>query len=551
MRQRPLSLPLVVLLSAAALGPLLAGCGGSSEEEGGGDPPPGDDTPPFTTATPGGGLFNALQSVTLESDEVATIYYSLDGSDPSPTSVTTLSGASPIFGIPATHPLTLKFYGVDEEGNTEAIQTEVYDFDLDPPVVLLSGTPQTTLGWLESSTVTFVSNEAGSWSAELGGTGQPGTGTVFATGTVQKDVLANLELEGWRLDLGEMVRMDLYVFDAALGWGRLTLDFQSVPSTSFPLPGLSGELAITPDGRFLYVLRPVEGEVWKYDVAPPTPTHAELARVAVGTNPSSLAITPDSGYVYVTCGGKIVEIKIDPADATLDLPLPNATTPSGIEITPDGHFAYFVCDDGYLRWMNVDSTSPQFHQVVAIANEHEPSRTEGQLAIAPAGDLAVVHWTGAANYGVKILDTDEGSVNFQQIIDTPITSAARPATLAPPSISPDGSRAYLSSLLGKLSRMDISAPPYQIQITNSAVSSTPSLPSPDGSILLLFGGGLEGFRIAEPFSLNIVKTVSSGSATSAGTGDSFVYSPDGTRGYLVRDQGDFIFGEMWVIRLKQ
>ena len=80
-----------------------------------------DTTPPVTSADPPGGTYDSPQTVTLSADEPATIYYTLDGSDPTTgSSVYT----SPILIQTDT---VLKFFGVDQSGNEESpSHTEQY-----------------------------------------------------------------------------------------------------------------------------------------------------------------------------------------------------------------------------------------------------------------------------------------------------------------------------------------------------------------------------------------------------------------------------------------
>lgn len=81
-----------------------------------------DTTPPATpTATPRGGTYSGALSVQLTTDDpTAVIYYTTDGSTPTPAS-TRYTG--PIT-IAAT--TTLKFIAVDEAGNSSGVGTETY-----------------------------------------------------------------------------------------------------------------------------------------------------------------------------------------------------------------------------------------------------------------------------------------------------------------------------------------------------------------------------------------------------------------------------------------
>ncbi|UFJ42260.1 PHB depolymerase family esterase [Brevibacillus humidisoli] len=79
-----------------------------------------DTTPPITTANPSSGTFAHPVSVTLQTNEPAATYYTLDGSTPTTNSA---RYTDPIL-IQTTS--TLKFFSQDESGNSESVKTETY-----------------------------------------------------------------------------------------------------------------------------------------------------------------------------------------------------------------------------------------------------------------------------------------------------------------------------------------------------------------------------------------------------------------------------------------
>ncbi len=87
--------------------------------------PTPDITPPTVTANPTGGNYNTPQNVALTANEPATIYYTTNGSDPTPAS-TQYNGA-----IPISTTTTLKFMAVDTAGNQGNIQSETYNIKSD------------------------------------------------------------------------------------------------------------------------------------------------------------------------------------------------------------------------------------------------------------------------------------------------------------------------------------------------------------------------------------------------------------------------------------
>jgi hypothetical protein len=103
-------------------------------------------TPPVTTATPSGGTFYVIQTVTLSASKPATIYYTTNGTTPTTSSA--------VYSAPLTisSTTTLKYFSKDPAGNTEAINTQTYTIT----VIADSGSiVQSTPG---TYTHTFTSN---------------------------------------------------------------------------------------------------------------------------------------------------------------------------------------------------------------------------------------------------------------------------------------------------------------------------------------------------------------------------------------------------------
>ncbi|HEX8960306.1 MAG TPA: chitobiase/beta-hexosaminidase C-terminal domain-containing protein [Geobacteraceae bacterium] len=87
-----------------------------------------DTTPPVTTASPAGGTYTSVQTVTLTANEAATTYYTTDGTTPVyPVAGTTRTYSAPIT-ISAT--TTLKYFSRDTAGNSEAVKTDVYTLNI-------------------------------------------------------------------------------------------------------------------------------------------------------------------------------------------------------------------------------------------------------------------------------------------------------------------------------------------------------------------------------------------------------------------------------------
>jgi alpha-tubulin suppressor-like RCC1 family protein/chitodextrinase len=98
-----------------------------------------DSVAPVVTSSVPGGSYSTIQSVTLSVNEPATIYYTLDGTTPTTTSLVYTSAIA----INAT--ATLKYFGRDVVGNTSAVQTQSYTISGVDLVMTALSTSTTTI----------------------------------------------------------------------------------------------------------------------------------------------------------------------------------------------------------------------------------------------------------------------------------------------------------------------------------------------------------------------------------------------------------------------
>ncbi|MHC4092006.1 MAG: YncE family protein [Planctomycetota bacterium] len=99
------------------------------------------------------------------------------------------------------------------------------------------------------------------------------------------------------------------------------------------------EMAITPDGAFIYVtnLSTVDRSVSVVETA----SNTLVATVGVGSLPSDVAITPDGAFVYVANEGSSTVSVIETSTNNVIATIP-VVQPRNVAITPDGAFAYIT-----------------------------------------------------------------------------------------------------------------------------------------------------------------------------------------------------------------
>jgi BppU N-terminal domain/Chitobiase/beta-hexosaminidase C-terminal domain len=167
---------------------------------------PADTTAPTLSIT-AGGTFTGTKTVTMSANETATIYYTLNGSEPTTSS----SIYSSPLSISAT--TTLKAFARDSAGNSSAIQTIVYTLDATTPAdttppanitdITFSNVTQTgvTLTWAAvSDAASYDILRNGSLIGNVTGTTYNATGLTASTAytfTVKPKDAANNTASGY------------------------------------------------------------------------------------------------------------------------------------------------------------------------------------------------------------------------------------------------------------------------------------------------------------------------------------------------------------------
>jgi len=188
-------------------------------------------------------------------------------------------------------------------------------------------------------------------------------------------------------------------------------------------------LAISPDGAFVYVPNTLDNTVSVIETA----SNQVLTTIPVGDIPLSVAVTPDSQYVYVVNGNAPVSV-IRTSDHTVIAHVGNASLGwESIAITPDGQF---VCTVGNSQYVQVISTATN---TVVTRIEMNQSNFSTDIVISPDSSYAYVPGaqTSIGNGAVFVIEIASHSV----VARIPIGGTTRYAAT-----SSDGTRMYVTNL---------------------------------------------------------------------------------------------------------
>lgn len=513
---------------------LMTDCGGGGGGSSGGGT--SDTAAPTTVASLAGGVYGTVQNITLTANEVATIYFSIDGTEPSIGSANTRSGASPVTVQLAAGTTFLKFFAIDSTGNLEAIKSATYTIDLSSPTISLSSSSPGPIGLMASQTINWKSDKIGTFVVELGGSGIVGSGVQLASGSAAPNTPVNQIIKGFQLSFAAPTPLWIYVTDQVGHTASLSLNLSMKQMITIPIGG--GELskiAVLPDGKKAYVACKGKNTVAVIDTDPLSGTYNTIiATIPVGVRPHGIAITPDGGRVYVTISGNtsididsvsVIDTATDQVVATT--PLGSNSAPGGIAISTDGKRGYFTSFDGTIYILDTNPASPTFNLV--IGNIPRQLLLIGNIAMTPDGKKAVVNWFGTIAHAVDVLDVDPLSPTFNTVIASPVPIVS--GTVGDVTVSPDSAFAYATDASNLLCKINLQT--YAIPLTysgtfgaNGGISLTP-----DGLTLLHSSFNSTKFYLIKTSDLTSITEVDLG----AMLGNYLIVTPDGTRAYVERN----------------
>jgi outer membrane protein assembly factor BamB len=290
-----------------------------------------DTTPPVTMAEPPGGTYQDPVSVTLTSDEPATIYYTTDGSEPTVTHYVD-TGPSPLAGIDISENATLKYFGIDESDakNEEAVKSQKYIIgfaeDTTPPMTMADPPG----GWYNSTVFVwlFVDEPATIYYTTDGSTPDNGSDTYANSIEIEENTVLKL----FAIDNAgneESVKTERYYF----GDG---------PDKPWPMFGF--DLHNTNRSPFIGPQAPVKK--WEFNMSGQVyrpPAIDEDGTIYCGSGYALHALNPDGTLKWV--------IDLDGAIITTPAIGPDGTIYVGANNNPFNSYAFYALNpDGKIKW---------------------------------------------------------------------------------------------------------------------------------------------------------------------------------------------------------
>jgi YVTN family beta-propeller protein len=194
-------------------------------------------------------------------------------------------------------------------------------------------------------------------------------------------------------------------------------------------------VAITPDGKFAYVTDVFGKSVSVIE----TGLRRNVATIEVGANPFGIAITPDGKYAYVADSGSDEVTVISTATKKVVKSIPVGSEPLGVAISPTGKFAYVTdFSDDAVEVINTETMT-----------------VSGQPIEVGKGPVGIEFTPGGIAYVVDRTGKEVSAINTATRKVTGIPLAEESGEPRGISISPDGTKAYVIGLeTGPISVID-------------------------------------------------------------------------------------------------
>lgn len=252
-------------------------------------------------------------------------------------------------------------------------------------------------------------------------------------------------------------------------------------------------------------------------------TSEVLAKIdlPVGSDPRSMAVTPDGTRLYAANFGSPSQINvIDTATSTIltAIPLPPGSLPSSIVISPDGSRAYvslFGVPDAVTV---IDTVTNTVVTTIDLPDGSDPT----DLAITPDGSRVYVTTIGINLESVTVIDTATNTI----LTTIPYPFASTPINVV---ISPDGLRAYVAVFnTDSVDVIDTASNTATMSIPMPAGSNPSVLAmTPDGSRIYVSNFGTNTITVVNILGNSVVTSVNLPVASR-----NLAVTPDGSRVYV-------------------
>jgi hypothetical protein len=233
--------------------------------------PTTDTLAPVLTINPNGNTFATTQTVTLSTNETATIYYTLDGSIP--------TEASAVYTAPLSLSTTtvLKAFAKDTAGNTSAVQIATFTLDAAAPDTIA---PMLTLTaaatFTDTKTITMTANETATIWYTLDGSDPKTSGTKLQYSTP--------------ITLSNTTTVKAYAVDTAT-------NESSVQTVTYTKQAASGAVIYPENG---YLVMPVNQFTWASISGYTDTGFIGVASTAILTTPTGLLDTTNATAILST-----------------------------------------------------------------------------------------------------------------------------------------------------------------------------------------------------------------------------------------------------------
>ena len=253
-------------------------------------------------------------------------------------------------------------------------------------------------------------------------------------------------------------------------------------------------VAITPDGRFAYVVNLTSNEVSVINTA----TNTVAATVAVGFGPFGVAITPNGAFAYVTAFGDrcanggvwVISTATNAVVATV--PLAGCTT--GVAITPDGALAYVA--NNTSSTVSVIETATN-HLVLAVPVGSSPQG----VAITPDGAFAYVTHSALSGTSANSVSVIETATNT--VVAT-VSVGAVPVGVV---VTPNGAFAYVTNSNANTVSMIETATNTVVATLDVGVGPLGIAVTPDGAFAYVTNSNSDSVSVIDTALKTVVTTV--------------------------------------------